>query len=427
MSGVSNHPEDLADRLRQHSRCLVRSPAGSGVSLLLARHIADVARQSEALAVVVVTGARALVGQWAAQVSQQFEGPVRTLEVNGDLIDLLDEHESLPSGVTVLPTALLRRTAAVGLLKNGPLGLLVISELHRGVTALMPDLADLVGHADQSVVNLQGVADVPSLASAFHRIELEISGAGKQLRRHVYEITERERSIVSDGEHEIGSIRGSFAGASSRPVLHEELLMAAQGINREIPADGPEFEHALLDQTIQNLAKVMEHESGGEGSESGFQAEVGSTRIWNSVEQVEQLESDPRLDAVLEVVAQAAGRPCVISVAVQLEAHYVGGFLADKGQNATLVLDDPESLVAALSKFDPEAPQIVVATARSLQGVELPADSLHLIWSVVDPDNHEELLALVNRGGEAVLLASEPALPADYRVGKTLRDAGRMG
>ena len=44
-------------------------------------------------------------------------------------------------------------------------------------------------------------------------------------------------------------------------------------------------------------------------------------------------------------------------------------------------------------------------------------------WYIVG----EELLALVNRGGEAVLLASEPALPADYRVGKTLRDAGRMG
>jgi len=438
MNDATARRHDLFDHLRQNPLCLVRSEVGTGITAAIARYVAEVAQQNEDQPVAVISYRRALVAQWTAELSKHSEGHVGAISSTADLIEVLDEQAPLPAGVTVLYADLLTTSGTLELLTKRPLKLLVIEDLQSAnIRTAKRHLGDLVSWADQTVALIQDPLDIPGWASTFHVAELPGQPAPPGPRRHVYKVTERECSIFRDAEWAIEQATSMLSWASSWPVLHDSLLRLTETLDREIPAsdlietlsgkDSPYWETFTDVEPNPEYEPAQDPDPGGPlqprspvlDFDTSYGIEDGSAWIWAVIDQVERVGHDQRLDAVLEVIADANSRPCVVSVANQIEAHYIAGFLTDAAYDNVLVLDPPKA-AAVFSEAQSDLPEFTITTFRLLQGVELPADSVHLIWSVEDPEV-PELMTMLHRGGETVLLVSDPALPPDERIAQSLR------
>jgi hypothetical protein len=191
--------------------------------------------------------------------------------------------------------------------------------------------------------------------------------------------------------------------AATRPALHASLLRAAARLAGD-PLDAVQEGDLELDSVVSSPRPGLEED------------------LWKAAEALEMLDHDGRLDAVAQLVGEAAvgGRACLITTDRVDEADYVASHLHTLGRTVAIVTGSTPRNERGSTVEQLASGGIVVGSQIVYDLLDqLPDGTLNVWWSPPwTLAEAEKRLGVgpMSEGVETVVILSEPPLPADRTV-----------
>ncbi|MEV1333162.1 DEAD/DEAH box helicase family protein [Micromonospora costi] len=322
------------DRVRDARHIVLRAPAGSGKTQILADFIARAAASGF---VLVVSSRRDLLKQWAIVLRNHGGAPVHHL--NPDLaLELASLSPTEPHHGILLTTTVDVRHGPVRLaLQSLPLALFLLDALPRPDSATLPAVINIVARARQTIVVDPGTHEgMPSWLHHPALVQLTLAEAiDMSGKRHVspedYVVTldPGERSVFQQA----AMLLDKRHGVRSRPALHSALMQLISGVQ---------------ETSRDDLGRV--------------------DMAWSLVDSLEGLGPDPRLAAMTEAVLHRRqfGPVVVVTGPLRAEVEYVRDHLAAHGIRTTeWTLQNPPKASAVHADRGPSP--VIVATPGGLE------------------------------------------------------------
>jgi hypothetical protein len=414
--------QDLADKLGSGaggSRILVRAPGGVGIAEAAAT-AASRAAATDQLVVIVVPG-QAHVEKWGRRLRAAGVESVLELSKAREAVIALDKADgrSLASHGAIVATSQLfrsgagRRTAAslkpaLLIIEQPPLNVAGESkteELH----------SELVSYSLRSVV-LTYTGATFGWYGPTETLDVTLTEAlllrpqDNEFSLAHYGVEPEETALLQQARDVVLGAGGSQLRSAdlSRPALHGMLLRLATELSGE----------SLATETSE-LA-----ESRNEPSEALID------EVWQLLDRVESLGTDPRLELLTLLVrgAVSEGRPVVIRTSRVDETEYVAGHLRDLNLDVRTLSGstDPKERRRLSNQFG--AGTVLVVTRAVFESIDLPDRCEDVWWTT--PNSEADLvrhLTRAARGGRTVAMLADPPRPADIRFRDALEslwDAG---